>query len=102
MPMRIERLADRLFRLDAMLAQQLMQLLQSHADTGAKRLDRSSVIDRERALQIVHRRKQLADEALLLRPGATLAFLRIPFFKIVEVCGEANEFLLRVGQIFFE
>lgn len=85
--MRVEWLAKRVVGLDAVLAQELLQLLKRYLQTFAKLVMRALRV--ERTLKVIDDRQQLAYEGLFLRRGAAIGFPRSAPPKIVEVSREA-------------
>jgi hypothetical protein len=88
MPVRVERLADNLLTLDAMLTEQLLQLLQRHLHTLMKLRGVARGASGQSPFEIVNDRQQLDDERFLLRHRAGLAFLPAALLEIIKVSGQ--------------
>ncbi len=67
MPMRVKRLADNFLTLDAVLAEQLLQLLQRHLHSLMKLRGVARCARGQSPFEIVNDRQQLNDERFLLR-----------------------------------
>jgi hypothetical protein len=87
MAVRVERLADDILTFDAVLAKQLLQLLQCHLHALMK-LDRIPRCSRGHGpLKVINDRQQLDDERFLLRDRSGLAFQPAAPLEILKVGG---------------
>ena len=102
MPVRIERLADDCLTLDAMLAEQLLQLLQCHLHTLMKLRGVTRRTGGQSTFEIVNYRQKFNDERVLLCGSAGLAFLPAAPLKILKVCGQTKMQILLFGEVIEE
>ena len=102
MLVRVERLADDVLTLDAVLTEHLLQLFQRHLHSLMKLRRVSRCASGQRAFEIVYDWQQLDDERFLLCHRARLAFLPAAFFEIIKVCRQAQMQIFLLGKIFEE
>jgi hypothetical protein len=102
MPVRVERLADDLLTLDAVLAEQLLQLFQRHLHPLMKLRGVPRCAGGQSPFEIVNDRQQFNDERFLLRHRAGLAFLPAAPLEILKVGGQAQMQIFLFGEILEE
>ena len=90
MPVRIKRLADALFALNAVLAEQQAQLLQRHLHTLMKLVRTRGCTGSQSTFEVVYCRQQFMDERFLLRDRTGLVFLTTAPLEVLEVGGQAQ------------
>jgi hypothetical protein len=100
MPVRVERLADALLDLDAVLAEQQAQLLQRHLDTLMKLKGAGGCAGGQSPFEVVDCGQQFMDEQFLLRGRTGLAFLATAPLEILEVGGQAQVQIFLFGELF--
>jgi len=101
MPMGIEWTANSGHRLNAVLEEQLLQLLQRQRHPLLQ-LNRGRGGRGQRAFEIVERRQELTDECLFLRRGLLLGIPPGTFLEIVKVGCQMQVFILLGGQLLLE
>ena len=99
MPVRVERLADDLLTLDAVLAEQLLQLFQRHLHTLMKLRGVPRGASGQSPFEVVNDRQQLNDERFLLRRRAGFAFLPAAPLEIFKVGGQTQMQIFLFGEI---
>ena len=102
MPVRVERLADNLLTLDAVLTEQLLQLLQRHLHTLMKLRGVPRCASGQSPFEIVNDWQQLDDERFFLRHRAGFAFLPAALLEIIKIGGQAQMQILLFGKILEE
>jgi len=102
MPVRVERLADDFLTFDAVLAKQLLQLLQCHFHALMKLGGLPRGAGGQSPFKVVNNRQQLDDERFLLRDRAGLAFQPAAPLEILKVGGQAQMQFFLPGKILEE
>jgi hypothetical protein len=101
-PVRIERFADDLLTFDAVLAEQLLQLLQGHLHTLMKLCGIPRCASGQSPFEIVNDWQQFNDERFFLCHRAGLAFLPAALLEILKVSGQAQMQIFLFGKILEE
>ena len=99
MPVRVERLANALLGLDAVLAEQQAQLLQRHLHTLMKLLGAGGCAGGQSTFEVVDGGQQFMDKRFLLRGRTGLALLAAAPLEILEVGGQAQVHILLFGEL---
>jgi hypothetical protein len=98
LPVRVEGLADDLLTFDAVLAEQLLQLLQGHLDALMKLCGVPRCAGGQSPFKIVNDRQQFDDERSLLCYRSGFDFEPTAFLEILEVSGQAQMQILLFGK----
>ena len=97
MPMRVERFANDLLGLDAVLLKQQPQLLQRHLHTLMKLLRAGRCAGGQCPFEVVDCGEKLMDERFLLRRRTDIAFLAAPPLEILEIGGQLQVYIFLLG-----
>jgi hypothetical protein len=98
-PVRVKGPAEALLGLNAVTAQQLVQLLEGHLYPLAELFGRGGCAGGECAFEVVDDRQQFADELVFLRGSTTVDLLGQTLAVVIEIGGQPQVAVLLFGDL---